>query len=155
MAIATDNVDPEMIETPRRWDIKFIRNFMLTFGLLSSVFDYLTFGVLLLILRANPEQFRAGWFIESVISASLIVLVIRSRKPFFKSRPGLWLSISTVALFFVTLIIPFTFAGRLFQFSPPSLSFLFMMGIIVIAYIVAAELLKRRFYRNSSHVRPT
>src|SRR5512136_788448 len=127
MAIATDNVDPEMIESPRRWDIKFIRNFMLVFGLLSSVFDYLTFGVLLLVLKASPEQFRAGWFIESVISASLIVLVIRSRKPFFKSRPGLWLSISTAALFFATLIIPFTFVGRLFHFTPPTLSFLWMM----------------------------
>jgi Mg2+-importing ATPase len=154
MAIATDNVDPEMIESPRRWDIKFIRNFMLVFGLLSSVFDYLTFGVLLLILKASPEQFRAGWFIESVISASLIVLVIRSKKPFFRSRPGLWLSISTAALFFVTLIIPFTFVGELFRFSPPSLSFLLMMGMIVIVYIVAAELLKRRFYKFSGSPSP-
>jgi Mg2+-importing ATPase len=149
MAIATDNVDPEMIESPRRWDLKSIRNFMLVFGLLSSVFDYLTFGVLLLMLKARPEQFRTGWFIESVISASLIVLVIRSRKPFFRSRPGKWLSISTLALFVLTLIIPFTFVGRLFHFSPPSLAFLLMMGMIVVAYIVAAELLKRRFYRTS------
>jgi Mg2+-importing ATPase len=149
MAIATDNVDPEMIESPRRWDIKSIKNFMLVFGLLSSVFDYLTFGILLLVLKASPEQFRAGWFIESVISASLIVLVIRSKKPFFKSRPGLWLSVSTVALFFVTLIIPFTLVGRLFHFNPPSLTFLLMMGVIVIVYMVSAELLKHRFYRNS------
>jgi P-type Mg2+ transporter len=155
MAIATDNVDPEMINSPRKWDIKFIRNFMLVFGLLSSVFDYLTFGVLLLILKASPEQFRTGWFVESVISASLIVMVIRSRKPFFKSRPGLWLSVSTAALFIVTLIIPFTFAGKLFRFSPPSLAFLLMMGMIVIAYIVAAELLKRRFYRASRRLGPT
>ncbi len=151
MAIATDNVDPELVESPRRWDIKSIRNFMLVFGLLSSVFDYLTFGVLLLVLKASPEQFRTGWFIESVISASLIVLVIRSRKPFFRSKPGLWLSISTAALFVVTLILPFTVVGRLFHFTPPSLSFLLMMGAIVIAYIVSAELLKRLFYRNSAH----
>lgn len=76
MTIATDNVDNEMVEKPRRWDIGFIRNFMLTFGLLSSIFDYMTFGVLLLILHANVKQFRTGWFIESVVSASLIVLVI-------------------------------------------------------------------------------
>jgi P-type Mg2+ transporter len=155
MAIATDNVDPDMLENPRRWDIKSIRNFMLAFGMLSSLFDYLTFGALLLVLKANPEQFRTGWFIESVISASLIVLVIRSRKPFFKSRPGLWLSISTAALFFVTLLLPFTFVGKLFQFSPPSLLFLLIMGTIVIVYLVSAELLKRRFYRTSGNPRPT
>jgi P-type Mg2+ transporter len=88
MTIATDRVDPEMVAYPRRWDIKAIREFMITFGLVSSVFDYLTFGVLLFLLHATPDQFRTGWFLESVASASLIVLVIRSRKPFFKSRPS-------------------------------------------------------------------
>jgi P-type Mg2+ transporter len=82
MTIATDRVDPEMVAYPRRWGIKAIRKFMITFGLVSSVFDYLTFGVLLFLLYATPDQFRTGWFLESVASASLIVLVIRSRKPF-------------------------------------------------------------------------
>ena len=88
MAIATDNVDKELVESPRRWNMRFIRNFMMTFGLLSSLFDYLTFGVLLFILHASPEEFRTGWFAESVVSASLVVLVVRTRGPFFKSRPG-------------------------------------------------------------------
>src|SRR5512144_1266055 len=74
MTIATDRVNSEMVDYPRRWDIKAIRKFMITFGLVSSVFDYLTFGVLLLILQATRDQFRTGWFLESVISASLIVL---------------------------------------------------------------------------------
>ena len=91
MTIATDRVDSEMVDHPRRWDIKAIRKFMITFGLVSSVFDYLTFGALLTILHATQDQFRTGWFLESVISASLIVLVIRSRKPFFKSRPAKYL----------------------------------------------------------------
>ena len=91
MTIATDRVDDEMVDYPRRWDIKAIRKFMMTFGMVSSVFDYLTFGALLFLLHATPEQFRTGWFLESVISASLIVLVIRSRKPFFKSRPSTYL----------------------------------------------------------------
>ena len=108
MTIATDNVDNEMVERPRRWDIKFIRNFMMTFGIVSSVFDYLTFGVLLLILHATTDQFRTGWFLESVISASLVVLVIRSRKPFFKSRPGKYLLIATLMIVGVTLIFPYT-----------------------------------------------
>src|SRR5207244_11625357 len=75
MTIATDRVDVEMVDHPRRWDIKAIRKFMITFGLVSSVFDYLTFGALLLIFHATQDQFRTGWFLESVISASLIVLV--------------------------------------------------------------------------------
>ena len=88
MTIATDSVDEEMIDYPRRWDIKAIRKFMITFGIVSSVFDYMTFGLLLLILHATQVQFRTGWFLESIISASLIVLVIRSRKPMLKSRTG-------------------------------------------------------------------
>src|SRR5512146_967169 len=83
MTIATDAVDSDMVARPRRWDIGAIRKFMLTFGILSSVFDYLTFGLLVFVLHATPELFRTGWFVESVISASLIVLVIRSRTPFF------------------------------------------------------------------------
>jgi len=83
--IASDNVDQEMVMQPRRWNIRFIQQFMLTFGILSSVFDYLTFGALLWLLHASETQFRTGWFMESVISASLIVLVIRSRRPLFKS----------------------------------------------------------------------
>ena len=111
MTIATDRVDNEMVDYPRRWDIRAIRKFMITFGLVSSVFDYLTFGVLLLVLHASQDQFRTGWFLESVISASLIVLVIRSRKPFFKSRPSKYLLMATLVVVIVTLLLPF-YAAR-------------------------------------------
>jgi Mg2+-importing ATPase len=148
MTIATDNVDKEMVERPRRWDIKFIRNFMMTFGIVSSVFDYLTFGVLLLILHATTDQFRTGWFLESVISASSVVLVVRSRKPFFKSRPGKYLLIATLMIVGVTLIFPYTPFGKTFGFSPLPISFLLFMGVIVILYIIAAEIAKRVFYKR-------
>ena len=148
MAIATDNVDEQMIDYPRRWDIKAIRKFMITFGLVSSVFDYLTFGLLLIVLRANEGQFRTGWFLESVISASMIVLVIRSRKPFFKSRPGKYLLIATLSIALITLILPFTPVGTVFGFSPLSLSTYLLLLLIVILYIVAAEITKRIFYRK-------
>ncbi|HEX9146552.1 MAG TPA: magnesium-translocating P-type ATPase, partial [Candidatus Binatia bacterium] len=111
MTIATDRVDSEMVDHPRRWDIKAIRKFMITFGLVSSVFDYLTFGALLTVLHATQDQFRTGWFLESVISASLIVLVIRSRKPFFKSRPSKYLFVATILAVIVTVILPFTPLG--------------------------------------------
>ena len=148
MTIATDHVDSEMVDRPRRWDIAFIRKFMFTFGLVSSIFDYMTFGVLLLILHATPEQFRTGWFMESVISASIIVLVIRSRRPFYKSRPGRLLSVATIVIVLVTLILPLTPIGEIFGFIPLPVSFLMMMGLIVMLYILTAELAKKIFYQR-------
>jgi Mg2+-importing ATPase len=108
MTIATDSVDEDMIKVPRRWDIGFIRRFMIVFGLISSIFDFLTFGVLMFIVHASDVQFRMSWFIESVISASLIVLVIRTRKPFFKSIPSKYLVIATSCVCIATLIIPYS-----------------------------------------------
>jgi P-type Mg2+ transporter len=148
MTIATDRVDSEMVDYPRRWDIKAIRKFMITFGLVSSVFDYLTFGALVTILHATQDQFRTGWFLESVISASLIVLVIRSRKPFFKSRPSKYLFMATLLVVVVTLILPFTPLGGVFGFSPLPISFLLLIAIIVMGYIVTAELAKTIFYKK-------
>ena len=146
MTIATDRVDNEMIDYPRRWNIQAIRKFMITFGLVSSVFDYLTFGVLLLVLHANQDQFRTGWFLESVISASLIVLVIRSRKPFFKSRPSQYLLMATLLVVVATLLLPLTPVGKILGLPPLPISFLLLIGIIVVGYILSAEMTKRIFY---------
>ena len=148
MTIATDSVDKEMVEAPRRWNIKAIRKFMITFGIVSSVFDYLTFGALLLVLKASPDEFRTGWFLESVISASMIVLVIRSRKPFYKSKPGKYLQIATLVIFIATLALPYTPLARLFNFQPLPFSFLLMLAVILALYIVSAEIVKKIFYRK-------
>ena len=148
MTIAADRVDKEMVDQPRRWDIKAIRKFMFTFGIVSSVFDYLTFGVLLFILHANHKEFRAGWFVESVISAALIVLVIRTRRPFFKSMPGKYLLIATLLIVVMTLILPFTPLGDIFGFSPLPISFLLIVGLITISYILTAEIAKKIFYKK-------
>jgi Mg2+-importing ATPase len=121
---------------------------MITFGMVSSVFDFLTFGVLLLVLHATQVQFRTGWFLESVVSASLIVLVIRSRKPFFKSRPGKYLFMATLSIVVVTLILPFTPLAEIFGFSPLPISFLLFIGIIVLFYIITAEMAKTVFYKK-------
>jgi Mg2+-importing ATPase len=149
MTIATDSVDNEMVAYPRRWDIKAIRRFMITFGLVSSVFDYLTFGVLLFILHATPDQFRTGWFLESVVSAALIVLVIRSRRPFFKSRPSKYLFIATLLVVIVTVIFPFTSLGQLFGFSQLPILFSLLIGMVIMAYIAAAEVAKTIFYKKA------
>jgi Mg2+-importing ATPase len=150
MTIATDNVDNEMVDQPRRWDIKTIRKFMMTFGLVSSVFDYLTFGALLLVFHATQDQFRTGWFLEYVCSASLIVLIIRSRKPFFRSKPSKYLSLATVSTVVLTLILPFTPIGPIFGFSPLPISFLLLVAMIVTGYIISAEMAKMIFYKKVS-----
>jgi Mg2+-importing ATPase len=147
-AIATDNVDPDAVAKPRRWDLRFIRNFMLTFGLVSSIFDYLTFGALLLILHASPQQFQTGWFVESVISASLVVLVIRTNGPFYKSKPGKALLIATLVIDAVTLALPYTPLAGLFGFSPIPPLFIGMLVIILALYMLTAEVAKHFFYRR-------
>jgi Mg2+-importing ATPase len=148
MTIATDSVDQEMIEKPRRWNIGFIRKFMISFGITSSVFDFMTFGVLLFILPGMIEQFRTGWFTESVISASMIVLVIRSRRPFFKSRPGKYLLTATLLIAVATLCFPFTpFAGP-FGFKPLPISVILIIAVIIGIYVITAEIIKRIFYKR-------
>ncbi len=148
MTIASDSVDAEMLSRPRRWDIGFIRSFMLTFGVLSSVFDYLTFGVLLYVLHAGTDQFRTGWFVESVLSAALIVLVVRSRRPFFRSRPGTRLLWATLGVAATTLALPYLPFAHLLGLTPLPLRFLALVALIVALYIVSGELAKRVFYRH-------
>ncbi|MDZ7359318.1 MAG: magnesium-translocating P-type ATPase [candidate division KSB1 bacterium] len=148
MAIANDRVDSDMVEQPRRWNLRFIRKFMLTFGPLSSVFDFLTFGVLMLILHATPEQFRTGWFVESLVSAPLIVLVIRTRRPFFQSQPARSLLLATLVIVAVALALPFLPLGRLFGFTAVPLVFWLWLAAIVAAYLIAAEIAKKNFYAS-------
>ncbi len=146
MTIAGDRVDPELVSQPRRWSIGFIRNFMVTFGLLSSLFDFLTFGALLFLLHANVDQFRTGWFIESVVSASFVVLVIRTRRPFFSSRPSSSLMVVTLLVGLFTIILPFSPLSEPFGFTKISAYYLAVVLVIVGIYIVAAELVKKVFY---------
>jgi Mg2+-importing ATPase len=148
MTIAGDSVDSELVYKPRRWSIRFIRDFMITFGLLSSLFDYLTFGVLLFLLHAGVEQFRTGWFMESVVSASLVVLVIRTRRPFFRSRPSIYLIAATVIVCAVALLIPSTPLAELFQFAALPSGYMVAVVVIVLTFLLAAEAVKSSFYRR-------
>src|SRR5690606_20185509 len=114
----------------------------------SSVFDYLTFGVLLFLLPGMIDQFRTGWFTESVISASLIVLVIRSRKSFFKSKPGKYLLVATILIVVLTLCFPLTPFAAPFGFKPLTIQIILILGAIIGLYIFAAETIKRVFYKK-------
>jgi len=138
-----------MVDKPRRWDVKFIRNFMIIFGLISSAFDYLTFGLLLLVLRVGEEQFRTGWFIESLFTELFILLVVRTRRPLFKSKPGFWLWVSTLLVGVAALILPYLPGmALLFGFVPLPPLMMVLLLIITGLYVVANEVAKRRFFRN-------
>ncbi len=149
MTIAGDNVDRETVERPHRWDMRSIRNFMVVFGAVSSVFDVLTFGVLLLLVGAVPELFRTGWFVESLLTELLIVLIVRTRKPFYASRPGRWLLWSTVAVTLLTLTLPYLPYMELFAFEPLPWSVIAVVLLITALYLGASELAKRYFYRHA------
>ena len=146
MTIPTDNVSRELVQTPRRWNLVFIRRFMLTFGLVSSVFDYLTFAILLWLLKAAPEEFRTGWFVESVVSASLIVLVVRTRRAFYRSWPSWPLLLATLSVVVLTMALPYMPFAVLFGFVPLPPAFLAAVLIIALFYIAGAEVTKRYFY---------
>ena len=148
MTIAGDSVDAEMVDAPRRWNLKFIVWYMVVFGLVSSVFDYLTFGVLLFLLHANPAQFRTGWFVESVVTASVIVLVIRTRRPFFRSKPSPALFYTTLLAVVAVLILPYLSLGRVFGLVPLTPLFLASLAVIMLFYVAATEIAKWFFYRH-------
>jgi len=148
MTIATDCVDTLAVQRPQHWDIQLIRQFMFRFGLLSSVFDFLTFAVLYFVLQASPELFRSGWFVESVVSATLVVLVLRTRGPFWRSYPSRALALTTLGIVITAIVLPYTSPGAAFGFAPLPWLFLSLMGLIVVGYIGSAEILKRSFYRR-------
>ena len=148
MTISSDGVDEEMLSRPRRWDIGFIRSFMLTFGVLSSVFDYLTFGLLLYVFHASTDQFRTAWFVESVVSASLILLVVRSRRTFFHSKPSNRLVLATFAVALVAVALPYLPFAALLGLTPLPPIYYGAIALIVVFYIGCGELAKRLFYQR-------
>lgn len=145
MTIATDRVDREMIEKPLRWNIDFIRKFMMVFGLISSFFDFATFGVLLW-LNASVDQFRTAWFIESVVSATLIVLIIRTFKPFYTSGPSRYLLFTVLGVVIFSLFLPVIPFAHQLGFTYLESKFYLFIAIIVTLYMLCVELAKRYFF---------
>jgi Mg2+-importing ATPase len=121
---------------------------MLVFGPLSSVFDFLTFGALFLLFRADQAQFHTGWFVESVLSASLVVFAVRTRLPFFRSRPGRAMLAVTGVVGLVTLLLPYSPLAGLLGFATLPPLYLLTIAAIVAAYVASAEVVKRWFYRH-------
>jgi Mg2+-importing ATPase len=141
--IATDAVDPEQITRPRAWDIAGIRGFMIVFGLISSVFDIATFLVLHLGFHADPAVFRTGWFIESTATELAVMLVLRTSRPFFRSRPGRALLWSSIAVGALTVTLPYTGLASVLGLAPLPVSILATLAGLTAVYVAANEVGKR------------
>lgn len=148
MTISSDTIDDtNMLRSPQRWNLALIRKFMVVFGILSAVFDFATFAILIFVLSATVEQFQTAWFIESVASASLAILVIRSQKPLIKSRPRKFmLLVLFIVIVIAALFIPFTPIGSIFGIVSLPVSFYAWMALVVAVYLLAIEFLKKIFF---------
>ncbi len=151
VGIADDAVDRELVDRPRRWDMRFIARFMVEFGILSSLFDLLTFALLVQAFRASTESFRTAWFVESLLTELVIALVVRTRRAFFRSRPGRLLLYSTIALIATTFAIPYLPFVRVLGFVPLPASIVVALALITVAYVAAAEMTKSWFYRHAAN----
>jgi Mg2+-importing ATPase len=150
LAIPTDNVDTEQLRRPSHWDMGFIRRFMLTFGPLSSVFDFLTFAILLLVLHAGPVEFRTGWFVESLATQTLIIFAIRTRRvPFFRSHPSLPITLAALGAVTVGALLPATPAARLLGFTPLPIGYFAALALLAVGYLALVEAGKRMFFRHA------
>ena len=152
LSIPTDNVDPEYLEAPKRLDIDYIRRFMLYFGAMSSVFDFLTFAVLLFVFQAQAGLFQTGWFIESLCTQTAVIFVIRTRVvPFYHSKASRLLTAVSIAIIVFALLIPFLPLAPYFKFVVPPPSYYLFLAAFVGAYLMLVEGMKHFFYRKYSH----
>ena len=148
LAIPTDNVDEDQLHRPSHWDIGFIRRFMIVFGPLSSVFDFLTFAVMLWVFHAHAAEFRSGWFVESLATQTLVIFAIRTRQvPFFRSHPSLPLTLAALSVVLVGALLPATPIAHTLGFAPLPGAFFAALAGMVIIYLLLIEVGKRHFYR--------
>ena len=153
LAIPTDRVDDEQLHAPSHWNIAFIRRFMLTFGPISSLFDFLTFGLMLGVLHAGPVEFRTGWFVESLATQTLIIFAIRTRRvPFFHSRPGGVMTLTTFAVIAVGIVVTVSPVARTLGFTTLPWQFFTALVLLTIAYLVLVEFTKKVFYADPVHL---
>jgi len=149
LTIPTDNVDASYVAQPRHWDMRMIQRFMFGLGPISSLFDFVLFGVMLFVFHAGPELFRAGWFIESLATQTLVIFVIRTAGNPFRSRPSTPLFVSVFGGVLAGLVVVLSPLGAAIGLAPLPPAFFGVLLLMVIAYLVLVQLLKRRFYAAS------
>jgi Mg2+-importing ATPase len=144
-------VDAEDLASPKRWDMAFIRNFMLTIGPISSVFDFLTFYLLIHLFGAHEQLFRTGWFMESIATQVLVIFVIRTRRNPLRSRPNRWLVLTSLAVVALAMVLPFTGLAPYLGFEPLPLEFFGLLSVLLL-YLGAVEGAKQWFYKRQTRV---
>ena len=152
-AIPMDEVDEEYVEKPKRLDVRFIRRFMVFLGPVSSLFDFLTFFIMLFIFNASEPLFQTAWFIESLSSQTIVIFAIRTKKsPFWRSRPSRTLLSSSIAIIALALILPYTPLGEVFRFAKLPATFFIALLAILAAYMALAEIVKNWFYKRYGYL---
>jgi Mg2+-importing ATPase len=154
MTIPTDNVDEEYIEKPKKLDIKYIRNFMMVLGPTSSIFDFLTFFLMLVVFKATVPVFQTAWFVESLSTQTFVVFVLRTRKtPFFKSKPGKYLTISSLSIIAFAFALPYIHPlAHLFGFSPPPALFYPILAGMIVLYLSMVDVIKKWFNKRYAYL---
>ncbi len=150
LQIAEDEVDEDWIQKPVYWNMKFIQKFMITFGFLSSIFDYLTFFVLLKVFSANESFFQTGWLYESILSGMLVMLVVRTQKPFYKSHASKKLLGAVAIIYVVVLGLIFSPVGQILGLKALPIMAIFALTGISLLYVLVADFVKKRFYQKHS-----
>ncbi|NMM18511.1 MAG: magnesium-translocating P-type ATPase [Rhodoferax sp.] len=148
ITLPLDNVDAEDLASPKRWDMTFIRNFMLTIGPISSLFDFLTFYLLISLFNAHESLFRTGWFVESIATQVLVIFVIRTRRNPLRSHPNRWLVLTSLGVVVTAMLLPFTPLAPYLGFTPLPLSFFGLLTVLLISYLVMVEGGKQWFYKR-------
>lgn len=153
LAIATDHVDRQQIGGPQQWDTRLIRRFMIVFGVVSTVFDLITFGVLRLLFHAGATEFRSAWMLGSILTEVAVMFVLRTRGPFYRSRPGTGLVVSSAVVVLVAIWLPFSPLAATLGLAPIPVPLLGVIGVVVVAYVFANEGVKRAFWSRGSEPR--
>jgi Mg2+-importing ATPase len=149
LTLPTDNVDQVYVQQPQRLQVSFIRNFMVVFGPISSIFDFLTFFVLLFVLKASAPLFQTAWFLESLFTQTLVIFAIRTRKvPFYQSKPSKFLALNIAIILSLALALPFTPVGKFFSFVVLPTNFFLILAAFIVGYLGLVELVKQSFYRR-------
>lgn len=152
LTIPTDTVDQEAVEKPRKLDISFIRKFMVILGPISSIFDFITFFIMLYVFKATEPLFQTAWFIESLCTQTLVIFIIRTKKtPSYKSKPSTLLLLSSLSIITIALLLPFTPIGNIFGFVTPPLSFFAFLAALTVSYLLLVDMIKSMFYKLFVH----
>jgi Mg2+-importing ATPase len=148
LSVANDNVDSEVLEKPGKWDLKLIRNYMVYFGIHSSIFDLITFFTLYYLLKVKESEFQTGWFIESILTELFILFIIRTHHSFIKSKPGKYLFILSILALILTIGFPYLPFANYFGLTPLPMINIGAIILIVTGYIITADLLKVWFFKK-------